>query len=130
MKWCASLVGRPFLLLPAPSCRIPVADDFFGRRNLTRKSFFSFSWSGASFYSFCGVPFLQLWCFILLASCLSVCAEGKTFEFSGGDEGVFPFRVTEFSRRKNFFVMLSLEEVVSLAVEWVRFCSSKVILFG
>ena len=39
-----------------------------------------------------------------------VCVEGKIFEFFGVDGGVFPFRVTEFDRRKRFFVKLSLEE--------------------
>ena len=54
-----------------------------------------------------------------------VCVEGKIFEFSGVDGGVFPFRVTEFNRRKRFFVKLSLEEFPQWAVKWVRFCYSK-----
>jgi len=54
-----------------------------------------------------------------------VCVEGKSFEFFGGGEGAFPFRVTKFNRRKRFSVTLSLEEFRPLTVEWVRFCSSK-----
>ena len=50
----------------------------------------------------------------------SVCVEGKTFE-----GGVFPFRITEFSRRRRFFVSLNFEEFRWLAVELVHFCSSK-----
>ena len=62
------------------------------------------------------------------SSCLmfgSVCVEGKTFELSGVGGGVFPFRVTEFNRRKMFYVSLSSEELHWLLVEWVRFCPSK-----
>jgi len=55
----------------------------------------------------------------------SVCVEGKKFQFSGGGGGVFPFRLTELSRRKRFFVSLCIEELRWLSVEWVRFCSSK-----
>ena len=39
-----------------------------------------------------------------------VSVEGKIFEFTRGDGGVFPLRVTDFNRRKKFFVTLSLEE--------------------
>ena len=54
-----------------------------------------------------------------------VCAEGQNSEFFGGGGGVFPFKVAEFSRRKRFFVTLSLEEFRSLATKWVRFCTFK-----
>jgi len=79
-----------------------------------------------------GALFLYLWC----SSCVvmdigflglmieSGCVEGKTFEVSRGG-GVSPFRITEFSRRRRFFVTLSLEEFRWLAVVLVRFGSSK-----
>ena len=53
----------------------------------------------------------------------SVCVEVKTFEVVRGG-GVFPFRITEFSRRRRFFVSLTIE-FRWLAVELVHFCSSK-----
>ena len=46
----------------------------------------------------------------------SVCVKWKTFEFSKGGGGAFAFSVIGFSRRKKFFVMLSLEEFHWLAV--------------
>ena len=54
----------------------------------------------------------------------SVCVEGKTLEVARG-AGVLPFKTTEFSRRRRFFVSLTIEEFWWLAIELVRFCSSK-----
>ena len=55
---------------------------------------------------------------------VSVCVEEETFEVVRGG-GAFTFRITEFSRRRRFSVSLSIEEFRWLAVELVRFCSSK-----
>jgi len=55
----------------------------------------------------------------------SVRVEGKFLELFGGEGGAFPFRVMEFSRRRGAFIKLSNQEYRSLAVEMVRFCSSK-----
>jgi len=55
----------------------------------------------------------------------SVRVEGKLLEVLGGDEGAFPFRVMETSRRRRVFVKLTRQEYRWLAVEMVRFCSSK-----
>jgi len=55
----------------------------------------------------------------------SVRVEGKFLEFFGGEEGPFPFRVVESSRRSASFIKLSVQGYRWLAIETVRFCSSK-----
>ena len=47
-----------------------------------------------------------------------VCIEGKTFEEVMGG-GVFPSRITKFSRGRRFFFSLNLEKFRWLAVELV-----------
>ena len=51
--------------------------------------------------------------------------EGKVLEVFGGDGGLFPFKVSEASRRKRSFIRLSSQEFRWLAVQMVRFCFSK-----
>jgi len=55
----------------------------------------------------------------------SVRVKGKFLEFFGGEEGVFPFRVVESNRRSKSFIKLSIREYRWLAIEMVRFSSSK-----
>jgi len=55
----------------------------------------------------------------------SVRVEGKFLELIGGEGGAFPFRVMESSRKRRAFIKLSSQEYRWLAVEMVRFCSSK-----
>ena len=86
------------------------ADNFWqdsGRRRIFRRLEISpeiFSGLEPCFLC-CGFPLLYcgVW-FCSSAGLLfgSVCVEGKTFEFSGGAGGVFPFRMSEFSRRRRF----------------------------
>ena len=80
------------------------------------------------FFFFVGI--FQLFCSTVSLCCVvvssssslmfgSACVEGKTFEFSGGGGGVFPFRVSELSRRKRFCATLSLE-----LSRRIRFCAT------
>jgi len=62
---------------------------------------------------------------IVLVTYASVRVEGKFLEFFGGEGGAFSFRVVESSRRSRAFIKLSIQEYRWLAVEMVRFCSSK-----
>jgi len=55
----------------------------------------------------------------------SVRVEGKTFEIRGDKGGVYPFRVSEVSKKKVFAINLQLDEFRWLAREMVRFCYSK-----
>jgi len=55
----------------------------------------------------------------------SVRVEGKVLEVFGGDRGLFPFKVSEASRRKRFFIRLSFQKFRWLAVQMLKFCFSK-----
>ena len=142
------------MALECPTAGFRPAGEFSGRRRLPSAALFSqkapnrpsgvlfglpdsggeqisrseYSWLFLpSFFSDCSVfCFWFLWLFDSPGSMFgSVCVEGKKFQFSGGGGGAFPFRLTELSRRKRFFVSLCLEELHWLSVEWVRFCPSK-----
>jgi len=56
---------------------------------------------------------------------VSVRVEGKFLEVSGGDGGLFPFKVAEASRRKRSFIRLSFQEFRWVAIQMVRFYFSK-----
>ena len=55
----------------------------------------------------------------------SVRVEGKFLEFLGCEGGAFPFRVVASNRRSRSFIKVSIQEYKWLAIEMVRFCSSK-----
>lgn len=55
----------------------------------------------------------------------SVRVEGKFLEFFGGEQGAFPFRVVESRRQSTSLIKLRVQGYRWLAIETVRFCSSK-----
>jgi len=61
----------------------------------------------------------------LSAMYASVRVEGKSLEVTGGDRGVFPFKVEEAGRRKMSFIRLNFQEFRWLAVQMVCFYFSK-----
>ena len=78
---------------------------------------FFFSLCGLSSSGYAALPHLS----VMYAS---VRVEGKFLEVTGGDGGLFPFKVAEASRRKRSFIRLSFQEFRWLTVQRVRFCFS------
>ena len=77
-----------------------------------------------------GFLLFVVWTFFLRLCCIAsslchvcLCEGGR--EVTGGDGGLFPFKVAEASRRKRSFIRLSLQEFRWVTVQMVRFCFSK-----
>ena len=130
MKWLAVWFGRPLLFLAGTlptGFRSPATFPVIGiSSELVFAFFLSVLFPRLLFLGALALVPAPLFCVVSGFSLMggSVCVEGKTFVAAKGG-GAFPFRITEFSRRRRFSVLLNIEEFRWLAVELVRFCSSK-----